>query len=110
MKKLKYIITIACIAFSAGAFAQNEAKNQLVVALSNPGQPYKLDVGLVTGSIKISVYDGQRIIVDVKPETDKEDRDERKGMHRIGGGDDMDITANENHNSVHVGSNSPNKA
>src|ERR1700743_243435 len=102
MKKLKYIITaIACIAFSTGAFAQNEVKNQLVVALSNPGQPYKLDVGLVTGSIKVSVYDGQNVIVDVKPETDKEDKDERKGMHRIGG-DDMDITANENHNSVQV--------
>src|SRR6202000_719518 len=108
MKKLKYIITaIACIAFSTGAFAQNEVKNQLVVALSNPGQPYKLDVGLVTGSIKVTVYDGQSIIVDVKQEAgDKEEKGESNGMHRIGGGDDMDITVNENHNSVHVGSGS----
>jgi hypothetical protein len=110
MKKLKYIVTaVACVAFAMAAFAQ-ESKDQLVIPLSSPGKPYKLDVGLVSGSIKVSVYDGQNVIVDVQSDSRKEEKGESNGMHRIGGGDSMDINANENQNSVHIGTGSPNKA
>ena len=66
MKTIKMISTIAiAILLSTKAWAQDSGKEQLVVPLSDPGKPYKLEVGLVDGSITVTGYEGKDIIIDV---------------------------------------------
>ncbi|MES2108682.1 MAG: DUF4097 family beta strand repeat-containing protein [Bacteroidota bacterium] len=106
MKKIKIIGALAvAMLIHTGLRAQTADKEQLVVPLSQPGKAYKLDVGLVDGSITVIGYEGKDIIIDAK---DK-DRNEKKhnqrngeGMHTLSGGRRADIQANENNNSVTV--------
>lgn len=106
MKKIKIIGALAvAMLIHTSLRAQTADKEQLVVPLSQPGKAYKLDVGLVDGSITVIGYEGKDIIIDAK---DK-DRGEKKhnqrngeGMHSLSGGRRADIQANENNNSVTV--------
>ncbi|MBW4888680.1 hypothetical protein KXQ82_03100 [Mucilaginibacter sp. HMF5004] len=89
------------------------AQEQLVVPLSDPGKPYKLNIDLVSGTINITGYDGKDIIVEVggdKRKNDDRDRGDHNGMHRITGGDNLDVTAKEKNNTVSINSGSPMKA
>ncbi len=66
MKTIKTISTITlAIILSAKAWAQDSGKEQLVVPLSDPGKPYKLEVGIIDGSITVTGYEGKDIIIDV---------------------------------------------
>jgi len=89
--------------------AQNKSGEQLVIPLSEPGKPDKLDVHLMNGPIKVVVYDGKDILIDAQSEIDN-DSDETKessnGMKRIPMGNAMELTAEEKNNTVSVHSQS----
>jgi hypothetical protein len=119
MKTIKFTaILMIAMALSVKLMAQE----QLVVPLSDPGKPYKLNVDLVSGSIKIIGYDGKDVVIDADPSGEAsgrkhQARDSRRvgagdaeGMHRINGGDNLDITAKEKNNQVTVSSGAPNKS
>ncbi|MES2276653.1 MAG: DUF4097 family beta strand repeat-containing protein [Bacteroidota bacterium] len=109
MKALKFAgLAIIALTLSTRLLAQES--QQLVVPLSEPGKPFKLNVDLVSGSIKVSVYDGKDVVIDGQPEYHKhDDRDNKTGMKRIIGGDNLDIFAKEKNNTVSIGSGMPGK-
>jgi DUF4097 and DUF4098 domain-containing protein YvlB len=101
-------IFIAAALLSIKVMAQQT--QELVVPLSDPGKPYKLEAGLVTGSIKIIGYEGKDVVINAEGDERKhEDRGERDGMHRVVGGTSLDITAKERNNSVSIDAGIPNK-
>src|SRR3569833_2293312 len=104
MKTIKIIGALAiAMLIHTGLRAQTAVKEQLVVPLSQPGKAYKLDVGLVDGSITVVGYEGKDIIIDVKDKERGEKRQHtRDGMHSLSTGRRADIQANENNNSVTV--------
>ena len=113
MKTIKIgMIFLLAMVLSARTIAQQaETKEQLVVPLSEPGKPYKLNVGLINGSIKIIAYEGKDVVIDAVAETEKkrdraEARDNSAGMKRITAGNGLDISAEEKNNRITVNSNS----
>ncbi|MDO3643254.1 DUF4097 family beta strand repeat-containing protein [Mucilaginibacter sp. L3T2-6] len=106
MKTIKIIgaLAVAMLIYN-GLYAQTAEKEQLVVPLSQPGRPYKLDVGIVDGSITVIGYEGKDIIIETK-EKDRGERQRnqhtRDGMHSLSTGRRADIQANENNNTVTV--------
>ncbi|MGZ3755405.1 MAG: DUF4097 family beta strand repeat-containing protein [Mucilaginibacter sp.] len=113
MKTIKFtVLMLAALMLSGRLMAQTESKDQqLVVPLSEPGKPYKLNVGLTSGSIKISTYEGKDVVVDVSvAEHRKTVRENGSGMHRIAGGESLDITAHEKNNEVTISSGMPQRA
>lgn len=112
MKTIKFtVLMLTALMLSARLMAQTESKDQqLVIPLSEPGKPYKLHVGLVSGSIKVSTYEGKDVVVDVSSaEHRKMARENGSGMRRIAGGESLDITAHEKNNEVTIGSDMPEK-
>ncbi len=109
MKTIKIAAAFVLTMFLSGQVMAQDQKEQLVVPLSEPGKPFKLNIGLINGSIKISTYEGKDVIIDVTVE--KEDRrGDRKenagGMKRITAGNGMDVSAEEKNNRVTVHSES----
>lgn len=107
---MKTIRFTAIVLITALLSVKAMAQQQLVIALSEPGKPYKLNVDLVSGAINVTAYDGKDIVIDVQSPSDKrrhEDRNERDGMHRITGGENLEVTAKEKNNSVTVSSGNP---
>lgn len=112
--------------------AAADTKEQLTVPLSEAGKPYKLNVGLTNGSIKIVGYEGKDIVIDAeasdgKKRVNEKDKDkaginvntnintninsskdkENSGMKRLlsaGGG--MELSAEEKNNLVTIHSDS----
>jgi hypothetical protein len=86
-------------------FAQDSEKNQqLVVPLSQPGKAFKLDVGLISGSITVTTYEGKDIIIDVQggEERRRHGSEERvNGMKRLSA-NNMSVQAEELNNRVTV--------
>lgn len=90
-----------------GAVAQSDQR--IVVPLSDPGRPATLEVSLVFGSIAITAYDGDEIVI-VPHESadgsanrsagDAEDAD-RGGLHRIPN-TSLGLTAVERDNTVSI--------
>ena len=88
-------------------WAQAGVKEQLVVPLSEPGKAFKLTVHVLNGSIKVVGYEGKETLIDVVGDSthkhrDRDDGESSGGMHRIGGGSGLDVTAQENDNVVTV--------
>jgi DUF4097 and DUF4098 domain-containing protein YvlB len=108
-------IILAAALLSVKVMAQQT--EELRVPLSDPGKPYRLNVGLVTGSIKITGYDGKEVIVEASGESrnrtrKSEDDDERKssgGMRRINTSGGLDVSAKEKNNQVTIGTDMPNR-
>ena len=66
MKKMKIAgLILISLMFAANSLAQSGSTETLTVPLSSPGKPYTLKVHLVTGSIKITGYDGKDVIINV---------------------------------------------
>jgi hypothetical protein len=106
MKTIKFtVIAFAAMLLSTSLMAQDN-KQQLVIPLSDPGKPYKLDVALVRGSIKVTGYEGKDVIIDATGEDrkKKEDHENGNGMKRLSGADNLDVIAREKHNTVTVNS------
>jgi hypothetical protein len=102
MKTTRIISTLAIAMFlSANAWAQETAKEQLVVPLSSPGKPFKLEAHLVDGSITVNGYEGKDIVVEVFT-SDKHHEEHGSGMHRINTGNNADVQAEEHSNEVVV--------
>ena len=109
--KIGMIFLLAMVLWARTIAQQAETKEQLVVPLSEPGKPYKLNVGLINGSIKIIAYEGKDVVIDAVAETEKkrdraEARDNSAGMKRITAGNGLDISAEEKNNRITVNSNS----
>ena len=103
MKTTRVISTLTIAIFlSAKIWAQEAGKDQMVVPLSEPNKPYKLDVHLVDGSITITGYEGKSVIVEVTGEKRKGPEHEGGGMRRINSGSNADIQAEENNNEINV--------
>ncbi len=104
MKTIKLAAVFVLAMFVTGEVLAQDQKEQLVVPLSEPGKPYKLNIGLINGSIKLSTYEGKDVVIDVTIE--KEERKERKenagGMKRIAAGNGMDVSAVEKNNRITV--------
>jgi hypothetical protein len=79
------------------------AQEQLVVPLSDPGKPFKLNVGLIDGSITITGYEGKTIVVEGQRDEKRKEREKEKqtGMHRLNSSG-MDINADEKDNQVSI--------
>ncbi len=107
--------------------AQSETKEQLVVPLSEPGKPFKLNVGILNGSIKVIAYEGKDVIIDVQSGSERVSEKKNKpgvpvntninttiggasnasnGMKKINAGNGLDISAEEKNNRITVHSNS----
>lgn len=118
----KTALFLLCMLLFTGAFAQSDQKEQLVVPLSEPGKPFKLNVNLVSGSITVVSYDGKDVVIDVQAGSEKKS-DKRNnvsvnvninnntsvssgGMKRINAGNAFDISAEEKNNRIVVHSDS----
>jgi len=77
MKKTLFVLTILALAGLAAAVAANTTATTVVlseimndkvtVPLSKPGQPARVEVNLIFGSIKVVGYEGKDVIVEAKP-------------------------------------------
>lgn len=107
MKTTRIISTLAIAIFlNANAWAQEAGKEQLVVPLSAPGKPFKLEAHLVDGSVTVNGYDGKDIVVEVLQAEKRHNEDHSSGgMHRINNGNSADIQADEHNNEVTVSGN-----
>jgi len=110
MKIIKFT-GIVCIAMLLSGKLMAQTDQTLTVPLSEPGKPYKLDVDLVTGSIKVATYEGKDVVIDVTFPDSKKNKAEKEanGMHRISGGENIDVVAHEKGNVVSIGSSQPQK-
>ncbi|MDZ7691268.1 MAG: DUF4097 family beta strand repeat-containing protein [Balneolaceae bacterium] len=105
--KTTYTFLITCILV---LFLGNRAtaQNQLAVPLSNPDQPGKLQLGLVRGTVEISGYDGNEVIIRYGSDNKIEEKQEvtKEGLRRISG-NSIGFEAEENNNVVEIGGISP---
>lgn len=105
MKQIKYIMMLALISVTTGMMAQNTDKEQLTVALTNPGKPYKLRVDLITGSIKVTGHAADNIVIAVEVEEERSGRGKDKskdGLKKIGGASGFEVRAVEKNNEISV--------
>jgi len=106
MKTTRIISTLAIAVFlSAKAWAQESGKEQMVVPLSSPGKPFKLDAHLVDGSVTVNGYEGKDIVIEVMQAERRHSEDHGGGMHRINNGNSADIQADEHNNEVNISAN-----
>ncbi len=97
----------AFTAISAPLLAQGDLKEQLSVPLSDPGKPGTLKVHLIRGSIRVTGYNGNQVVIDATTkQSDKSEkpRENVEGMKRISKNGAMDISATEENNVVNVSS------
>ncbi len=125
-------IFLLTLLMATGAIAQTAPQSeQLTVPLTEPGKPFKLNVSLTNGSIRIVGYEGKEVVIDAetgsgrKRETEKEkngvnvninthtnvngnrDKEVPSGMKRLAAaGNGMDITAEEKNNRITINSDS----
>lgn len=114
MKALKNsIATVALLIVSCIMIqAQEVNKEEMTIPLSNPGQPGKLDCGLVNGSIIVTGYNGNEVLViasqplqKVSIEEETSDDPSLAGMKKITTSS-FSISAEENENVVEIDSDS----
>ncbi|GAA3959210.1 DUF4097 family beta strand repeat-containing protein [Mucilaginibacter dorajii] len=105
MKAMKFLGVLTIALLLTGRLL---AQEQLVVPLSEPGKPYKLNVGLIDGSITITGYEGKTIVIEGQQDERRKEREKEKekqtGMHRLNSSG-MDINADEKDNQVNIRSN-----
>ncbi len=105
MKKIKIAgaLMIAMFLTTRVNAQGGEKGQQLVVPLSQPGKAFKLDVGLINGSITVNAYEGKDVIIDVQSDEDRRGRGEERenGMRRLNS-NSVSIQAEESNNRVTV--------
>jgi len=109
MKTMKIATALVLTLMLSGQVMAQDQKEQLVVPLSEPGKPYKLNIGLINGSIKVTTYEGKDVIIDVvieKEEKKGDRKDNSGGMKRITAGNGMDVSATEKNNRINIQSES----
>ena len=71
MKIIAAFVLTTILSGQVMAKQATDQKQQLVVPLSEPGKPFKLTVGLQSGSIKVQGYEGKDVVVDITSEDNK---------------------------------------
>lgn len=105
MKSLKYII--ASMLFLLLGTSISLAQEQIAIPLSSPGEAGKLKLGIVRGSISISGYDGQEVIVRYAGEgSNREQSVTKNGLRRISS-NAIGFEAEEYQNEVKISGVSP---
>ncbi len=97
----------AFTAISAPLMAQGDLKEQLTIPLSDPAKPGTLKVHLVTGSIRVTGYNGNQVVIDAstkQPDKPEKPKENGEGMKRISKNGALDISATEENNVVNVSS------
>jgi DUF4097 and DUF4098 domain-containing protein YvlB len=97
----------AFTAISAPLMAQGDLKEQLSIPLTDPAKPGTLKVHLIRGSIRVTGYNGNQVVIDATTkQSDKPEkyRENAEGMKRISKNGAMDISATEENNVVNVSS------
>lgn len=110
MKALKFAGLVAlALTLSTRLMAQDN--QTLTIPLSDPGKPYKLNVDMVFGSIKVTAHEGKDVIIEAQAQAPryKHEPKESNGMRRISSGENMDVVAREKNNAVNISNNMPNK-
>ncbi|MCE7064683.1 DUF4097 family beta strand repeat-containing protein [Dyadobacter sp. CY326] len=86
--------------------AQTDIKEQLLVPLTDPAKPGSLKVNLVNGTIHVTGYTGNQVVIDaVLKSEDKAERQRDEaagGMKRITKSGGLELTATEENNAVKV--------
>lgn len=83
------------------------AQDQVAIPLSNPSEPGKLKIGIVRGSISVTGYDGQEVIIRYGGDEADEDREVTEdGLRRISN-NSIGFEAKEYQNEVEVSGVSP---
>ena len=105
MKKLTYIILLLTAAL------QSVAQERLKVKITDATKPVELKAKLVHGSINISGYDSDEVIVTVNEGIKKTPRGPQMvdGMHRIEKSSSFEINLEEKNNTVTISSSHPNQ-
>jgi DUF4097 and DUF4098 domain-containing protein YvlB len=89
--------------------AQTPSPEKLTVPLTNPGKPYALKVSILSGSIKVSSYEGKDILIEVsarnKNKNEITEDSNNVGMRRITPKNSFDITAREDNNDITIDNN-----
>jgi hypothetical protein len=119
MKTIKVLIMILLAAGmgSQGTSAQEQETHKLTIPLSNPGEPGMLECSLISGSITVTGYNGEVVIIEATPRTikvekdadrekDEEVREGTEGLRRITSPPSFTISAEENDNTVEISSDS----
>lgn len=112
MKHMKVTGLVLLSLITLGSYAQSGSTETLTVPLSSPGKPYSLKVQLVTGSIKVTGYEGKDVIINVVPrkDEDEESGNPPAGMKRITTHGNFEVTAKEADNNVTINTGNPGKA
>lgn len=73
MKKLNFIIVLACLFLIAGflSFSQEGRADRATVSFSDPSKPGFLEVGVHRGSITVKGYNGEEVIIEARAVTRK---------------------------------------
>jgi len=103
MKNIKLLL-IAILMFPLVTFAQEESVELFTVPLSNPGNPGKLIVEQLAGSIDVIAYEGSEVIVKASFGNKKahyKDNKEKDGLKRIENSS-LKISAEEKDNVVQI--------
>lgn len=106
MKSNKIVFAVVLLLVANSYFVQAQDREQLTVPLTDPTKEGKLNVSLVTGSIKVIGYAGKEVIIDavsVEKDNKKSDRESVNGMKKISTNDGFELTAKEKNNTVQVG-------
>ena len=88
--------------------AQNDVKEQISVALTDPSKPGSLEVKLIRGSIHVVGYAGKEVVIDAVSKEGRDRNDESKdeaakGLKRISSGrNGLDLTVEEEKNNVSI--------
>ncbi len=86
---MRKTLPILSLALLAAAVAHAQSGNRYVVPLSKPGQPVRLVVGLVSGSISVEPQNGNEVVVEAVADRDGDDEHDSRpprgaaGMHRL---------------------------
>jgi len=118
IKTLLILLLATGIAIQAGK-AQDPEKYEVSIPLSNPGEPGVLECHLLSGSITVTGYDGEIVMIEASAKTRKveeEDDEEEEGdmepkpgtegLRKISSTGSFNLSAEENDNRVEISSSS----
>lgn len=105
MKATKYLLPILLSALLIPM--QVQGQDQIAIPLSKPGEPGKLQIGVVRGSISVTGYDGQEVLVSYGGDIEDEEHEvTQNGLRRISN-NAVGFEASEDDNEVEIGGSSP---
>ncbi len=107
MKSLKYILPFLFSIFFLSF--QADAQEQIAIPLSNPDEPGKLNISIVRGSISVTGYEGQEVLISYGGEVEEDEEEQEvteNGLRRISN-NSVGFEASENNNEVKISGSSP---